>query len=188
MWTLILDKSFLGYIEIHAKDAATHETVITEKLESNNLPLADCISQCYDNTAVMTGHISGLQQRICDRCSGVNCDNHSLNLVGVHAAKIDPIVITFFGTVESIYLFFSRSTLRWKQLKNAVKITVKREAETRWSAKAEAVKAISEGVTELVEFLGSLSDDISQTMDTRNQAGTFLQNILKFNFIVLLRF
>ena len=64
----------------------------------------------------MTGHISGLQQRICDRnprALFVNCDNHSLNLVGVHAAKIDPIVITFFGPVESIYLFFSRLTLRW---------------------------------------------------------------------------
>ena len=32
------------------------------------------------------------------------------------------------------------------------------EAETRWSAKAESVKAISEGVTELVELLESLSD------------------------------
>ena len=73
-------------------------------------------------------------------------------------------------------------------MKNAVKITVKREAETRWSAKAEAVKAISEGVTELVELLESLSDDISQTMDTRNEAGTLLQNILKFNFIALLHF
>ena len=71
-----------------------------------------------------------------------------------------------------------------EQLKNAVKITVKREAETRWSAKAEAVKAISEGVTELVQLLESLSDDITQTMDTRNEAGTLLQNILKLNFIV----
>ena len=73
-------------------------------------------------------------------------------------------------------------------MKNAVKITVKRETETRWSAKVEAVKAISEGVTQLVELLECLSDDISQTMDTRNEAGTLLQNILKFNFIVLLHF
>ena len=109
-------------------------------------------------------------------------------MFGGHAAKIDLMVITFFGTVESIYLFFSRSTLRWEQLKDAVKITVKWEAETRWSAIAEAVKAISEGVTELVEFLESLSDDISQTMDTRNEDETLLQNILKFNFIVLLYF
>ena len=72
-----------------------------------------------------------------------------------------------------------------EQLKNAVKITVKREAATRWSAKAEAVKGISEGVTELVELFESLLDDISQTMDTRNEAGTLFQNIMKSNFIVL---
>ena len=59
---MLRSESFLGYIEIHAKDAATLETVITEKLESDNLPLADCGSKCYDNAAVMTGHISGLQQ------------------------------------------------------------------------------------------------------------------------------
>ncbi|XP_047142376.1 uncharacterized protein LOC124816736 [Hydra vulgaris] len=167
---VVIRESFLGYIEIHAKDAATFETDITEKLELDNLPLADCRSQCYDNAALMTGHISGLQQRICDRNPRVllvNCDNHSLNLVGVYAAKVDPIVITFFGTVEN---------------------TVKREAETRWSAKAEAVKAISEGITEVVKLLESLSDYISQTMDTRNEAGTLLQNILKFDVIVLLHF
>ncbi|XP_065664605.1 52 kDa repressor of the inhibitor of the protein kinase-like [Hydra vulgaris] len=188
---IVIREPFLGYIEIHAKDAATLKTVITEKLESDNLPLAGCRSQCYDNAAVMTGHISGLQQQICDRnprALFVNCDNHSLNLVGVHAAKVDPIVITFFGTVESTFLFFSHSTLRWEQLKNAVKITVKRKAETRWNTKAEAVKAISEGITEQVELLESLSDNISQTMDTRNEAGTLFQNILKFNFIVLLHF
>jgi hypothetical protein len=119
-----IKESFLGYIEIHAKDAASLETVIVERLQSDNLlALADCRLQCYDNAAVMTGHTSGLQQRICARnhiALFVNCDNHSLNLAGVHAAKQDPIVVTFFGTVESIYLFFSRSTIRWEQLKKAV--------------------------------------------------------------------
>ena len=54
----------------------------------------------------MAGHISGLQQRICDRNNTalfVNCDNHSLNLAGVHSAKQDPVVVTFFGTLENIY-------------------------------------------------------------------------------------
>ena len=56
----------------------------------------------------------------------------------------------FLGTVESIYLFFSRSTTRWEELKRVVPITVKRESETRWSAQSEAVKAIYEGLDELV--------------------------------------
>ena len=35
----------------------------------------------------------------------VNRDNHIFNLAGVHAAKLDALVVTFFGTVESIYAF-----------------------------------------------------------------------------------
>ena len=111
--TINIKESFLGFIEIHAKDAATLETVIVEKLQYDNIPLDDCRSQCYDNAAVMTGHISGLQQRICarnHRALFVNCDNHSLNLSDVHPASQDPIVVTYFGTIENFDLFFSRST------------------------------------------------------------------------------
>ena len=60
--------SFLGFIEIHAKEAATLKKVIVEKLESDNLPPDDCRSQCYDNASVMSGHISGPQQKICAMC------------------------------------------------------------------------------------------------------------------------
>ena len=71
---------FLGFVQIHSKDAASLERVIVEKLEADNIPLADCRLQCYDNAAVITGHISGIKQRICAR-------NHR--------------------TVESIFVFLS---------------------------------------------------------------------------------
>lgn len=114
-------------------------------MELDELPLSDFRSQCYDNAAVMAGNISGLQQRISARnpkALFINCDNHSLNLAGLHAAKQDPTIITFFGTVESIYVFFARSTSRWNELQKAVKITFKQECETRCSVRYEAVKAI----------------------------------------------
>ena len=98
-----IKESFLGFVQIHSKDAASLERVIVEKLESDNIPLADCRSQCYDNAAVMTGHISGLQQRICARNHKAlffNFDNHSLNLAGVHSAKQDPVVITFLEQLK----------------------------------------------------------------------------------------
>ncbi|XP_055900546.1 uncharacterized protein LOC129928768 [Biomphalaria glabrata] len=94
-----IKESFLGFIQLHAKDAATLENVIVEQLQADNLPIADCRSQCYDNAAVMAGELSGLQQRIAIRnpqASFVNCNNHSLNLAGLHAAKQDPVVVTFF--------------------------------------------------------------------------------------------
>ena len=151
-----IKESFLGYIEIHSRDAASLEKVVVERLKSDEIPLADCRAQCYDNAAVMTGHISGLQERIYDRnhrALFVNCDNHSLNLAGIHSAKQDPVVVTFFATLESIYSFFSHSTIRWEELKRALPITVKRESETRWSARSQAVKAIDEGLDERVRLL-----------------------------------
>ncbi|XP_039302821.1 zinc finger MYM-type protein 1-like [Solenopsis invicta] len=180
-----------GFIELHAKNAASIEKVIVEKLNSDNISLDNCRSQCYDNAAVMAGYISGVQQRICERnhrALFVNCDNHSLNLVGVHSAKQDPLVVTFFGKLENIYLFFSRSTLRWEELKKAVKKTVKRESETRWSARYEAVNALFDGLDALVNLLEKMSGDSNNTNETRSEAECLLENILNFNFLVLLHF
>lgn len=186
-----IKESFLGYIEIHSKDAASLEKVIVERLKSDEIPLADCRAQCYDNAVVMTGYISGLQQRICDRnhrALFVNCDNHSLNLAGVHSAKQDPVVVTFFTTLGSIYSFFSHSTIRWEKLKRALPVTVKRESETRWSARSKAVKAIHEGLDELVRLLEKLSEDSTMTPETRSGAHQLQACVLNFNFIVLLQF
>lgn len=186
-----IKESFLGFLEIHAKDAASLERVLLDRLVSDSIPLADCRLQCYDNAAVMSGHISGLQQRICaknHRALFVNCDNHSLNLAGVHAAKQDAVVVTFFGVVESIYVFFARSTIRWDELRKVVPITVKRESETRWSARSEAVKAMYEGLDKLVGLLKKLSEDATMTHETRSDAEQLLASILNFNFIALLHF
>lgn len=114
--------------------------------------------------------------------------NHSLNLVGVTAAKQDPIVVTCFGIIENIYLFFSRSTLRWELLKNALTKTVKRESETRWSARIQAVSVIVDGLENIVELLEKLAEDTTTTSDTRSEATILLQNILTFSFITLVHF
>lgn len=111
-----------------------------------------------------------------------------MNLAGVHSAKQDPVIVTFFGTIESIYLFSSRSTLRWSELKNAVSKTVKRESETRWSARADAVNAIRAGLDRLLGLLENLGDDPNTSSDTRGEAETLLKNMLNFNFLVFLHF
>ena len=50
-----IKESFLGYIEIHSKDAASLEKVIVKRLKSDAISLAHCRAQCYDNAAVMAG-------------------------------------------------------------------------------------------------------------------------------------
>ena len=141
-------EAFLRHIQIHMNDAAAIEKVIVENLDSDKLPVDECRSLCCNNAAVLSGHISGVQQRILERnprALFVSCDNHNLNVARVHSASQEPLAVTFFGTIETVYLFFACSILRWEKLKQAVSITIKRESENRWSARVEAVKAINDG-------------------------------------------
>jgi len=173
----MISEAFLGFVEVHAKDAASLENVILEGLKFDNISLANCRSQCYDNAAVMTGHISGLQQPIYAKYSKelfVNWEKHSC--------------CNIFGIVEIIYSFFSHSALCWHKLIEVLPFTVKPESDTRWSARSEAVKATYEGLDELVELLESMSEDISVIAEARSDVAQLLSSVLTFNFIVLLEF
>ncbi|GBP70307.1 Zinc finger MYM-type protein 1 [Eumeta japonica] len=49
-------ESFLGFIQISQKDAGSLVDEIFKQLETDDMNLQDCRSQCYDNAAVMAGH------------------------------------------------------------------------------------------------------------------------------------
>ncbi|XP_066944544.1 52 kDa repressor of the inhibitor of the protein kinase-like [Macrobrachium rosenbergii] len=163
--TVTVKETFVGFIEIKQKDAASIVEVICDQLEKDNMPLKYCRSQCYDNAIVMAGHKSGVQQRIIEKNSKavfVICDNHSLNLAGIHAASEESVTVTFFGTLDALYNFFSRSTMRWDKLRKAMPITLKSESETRWSAREEAVKPICHHFDDLVILLEEMSTDLKK--------------------------
>lgn len=140
----------------------------------------------------MSGHISGVQARLLERNSKavfINCDNHSLNLAGVHAAKVDPSIVTFFGTIEQTYDFFSSSTSRWTKMESRLKsCSVKRESSTRWSAREDAVRIVADSFNLLVELVQDMHEDEEETADTRERAGILLNNLLKFQFVCYLQF
>lgn len=54
-------ESFLGFVEVHKKTADGLADSITDVLRSNNLQIADCRGQSYDNAVVMAGRKSGVQ-------------------------------------------------------------------------------------------------------------------------------
>ncbi|XP_013776349.1 uncharacterized protein LOC106461103 [Limulus polyphemus] len=113
--TVRIRESFFGFIQIRQKDAESLVKDILKHLEKEEMELQDCLSQYCDNAAVMAGHGSDFHQRISEKNNlavFVNCDNHSLILVGVHAAKQDTMMVTFFGITEALYVFFSRSPHR----------------------------------------------------------------------------
>jgi len=186
-----IKEAFLGFIEVHDKTAAGLTEAITSRLETLGLHIEDCRGQAFDNAAVMAGRKSGVQQRILQinpQAVFIPCDNHSLNLVGVHAAETSPAVVTFFGTIQEIYNFFSSSTHRWSKLLEHVDIAVKRQSETRWSARHDAVHAISSQLDGLLDALEELRDNEEENTKTRGDAASVLHSMMCLQFLVLLPF
>jgi hypothetical protein len=139
----------------------------------------------------MAGVHSGVEKRILDLNPSavfVPCNSHSPNLVGVHAAHVNVRALTFFGTVERLFGYFSCSTHRLSVLKDFVNITVKRHSDSRWSSKAAAVNAISRQLEKVIAALEQLCDTLTKMLDTREDAALLLNGIEKFEFVALLFF
>jgi hypothetical protein len=137
----------------------------------------------------MAGVHSGVQKRILDLnplSIFVPCNNHSLSLVGVHAAHVNVQALTLFDTLERLFGYFSCSTHRWNVLTDFVNIKGKCHSDTRWSSKAVAVNAISRQLEKVIAALEQLCDTLTETLDTHEDAALILNGIEKIKFVALL--
>lgn len=178
-------ESFLGFFSLSGKKAHDITQEILETIEQDGLDIQMCRSQGYDNASTMAGVHTGVQARILGinpKALFVPCANHSLNLCGVHAFATIPSSITFIGTLESIYKFFSVSTHRWDVLLEVVGVSVKRLCETRWSAYHDAVKSVMVNFPKIVQAVEKLCDP-SENIDTRCEGGILLKTICDFSFL-----
>ena len=94
----------------------------------------------------MTVVRTGAQQRIKETnplAEFVPCNNHSLNLLGIHAASASVSAVKFFfGTVQRCFYFFAASSHRWDVLKSNCSVPVERAVDARWSARKEAANSL----------------------------------------------
>uniref|UniRef100_H2ZWU3 Uncharacterized protein n=1 Tax=Latimeria chalumnae TaxID=7897 RepID=H2ZWU3_LATCH len=124
----------------------------------------------------MSGIYSGLQSSIkhhVKEADYVLCASHSLTLVGISVAECCVEGISYFGFIQSVYVFLSVSTYQWDTLTNCYQqkqLTAKCLSSTRWSACADATRAVRAGYQEIKEALMKLSQDESQKPIARNDA------------------
>ena len=129
----------------------------------------------------MSGKYNGVQVLVKEKFGAVAeyipCYAHSLNLVGVCAAQSCPKIAQFFDFVENIYVFFAASTHQWSILERVGGGVLKRLSATRWSARADAIKVITECFPFIKEALEKLANDQEQKTKCRQQADGFLEKI-----------
>ena len=84
-------ETFIKFVELDKKDAAGYEAIILKSVQDDGLNFLDCHAQMYDNAAVTSGSISGVQTRLRERIPKavfINCvkDSTLCNYSQLHPA------------------------------------------------------------------------------------------------------
>ena len=78
----MLREHFVGFSELSDLDAKALADKIVERLQVLGLDVHKCVAQRYDGVSVMSGEVSGVQQRLRDiagnGCMYVHCYAHRL--------------------------------------------------------------------------------------------------------------
>lgn len=184
---------FFGFLPIYSHTGESLENEVLKNLEILGLDICSCRGQSYDNAANMSGKYNGLQNRIkkhSQTAHYVPCASHSLNLIVSSASESCLQAITYFNLLENVYTFFSASTHRWNTLEksfaaNNKHFTVKKLCTTRWSCRADAVKAIRSGFNEIKNALLDISLDESQKCSVKLESREIANKINNLEFILL---
>lgn len=183
---------FLKFLPNIGHKSEQMTTAVLTTLEILGIDIKDCRGQSYDNAANMSGTYSGLQAQIKGQnelAEYIPCFAHSLNLVGVAAAEACDKAVAFFHLVQAVYNFFSASTYRWVKLKEILKAdcpVVKSLSATRWSARADALKALLKSLLAITALLTKISEDINEKPACRQEARGLARKLQKSENVFLL--
>lgn len=151
---------------------------LVKLLSELGIDLQNCRGQSYDNASAMSGKFNGLQAKVAavnPLAYWIPCAGHSLNLVGKAAAECCTQAIAFFDFMEALFVFFTTSTKRNKLLIDTLKehgdtLVLQRLSQTRWSAQADATKALVKGYEPIKNALLNIAKDEDEIPRVRCEA------------------
>ena len=199
----IIRERFLTYIHVVRLDAEGLTTYLKNTLIEYNLDPCAIVSQCYDGASVMSGHLSGVQQRlrvIAPHAIYIHCCAHVLNLVLVDSVKANQIASDFFVILESLYVFLSSSKAHAVFLAKQTQFYPQRQhfqlqrlSDTRWACRQRSVNAICmtfKAILAALEEIGNRSDDRKKGVEATGllhqiRSFKFLYSLILFDRILL---
>ena len=111
---------------------------------------------------------------------------HGVNLVIEHASDASPLISKVFDTVQSIYVFFSKSTKRHAELDHAIgnidnALKLRSLSQTRWPARPKSIEAVWRSLDIIVEVL-HLSE-VNGDPETKRKAAILINLVVNIDFI-----
>lgn len=185
---------FTALERLFTVDSSSIFSALERVLGVLKIPWTSVNSVCFDGAAAMSGHISGVQAK----CKGqnnkilyVHCYAHCLNLALVDACLSraeNKILFDFFGTIQLAYNFIESSPVRhaiFERISSALGTalrTLKSLSTTRWACRAEAVKAVRNNYSALVDTVEEIMDT-TQHPETRAKAKGLRAQLASFEFL-----
>ena len=182
---------FLTFLNMRGHSGIQLAESLLEYLKTNGIDIADCRGQSYDNASNMSGKYNGMQAIIrqhCNLAEYVPCVAHSLNLVGQSSANCCQNATGFFSFLQRLYSF-AASPHRWKVLTDKLSSkslpTVKRMSDTRWSARADATKALVKGYDEINAALEEIHTEEDEKPEAKHEAGILASDMDRLEIGIL---
>ena len=186
---LKIEESFFGFINVDDTTGKGLMEAFLSRAEELGLDIGNMRGQAYDNGANMKGCNKGVQARILDlnkRALFFPCAAHSLNLVANDTAKSSSYALSFFGTINRVYVLFSSSPARWSVVQKHLTISVKLLSETRWESRTSAIKPFRYQLDKLVDALEELCQHAREKGDsmTFSEANSIISIIMSWRFVL----
>ena len=162
-----VDESFVvheGFIGMHPLERTTADQVVAvlkNTLLRMNVNIQRARGQCYDGAATMAGEKTGVAtqiKNINETCLYTHCYGHALNLAVADAIKSVKCISDSLETVREIGKLVKNSPQRNTKL-DKIRAETKNESRgvhafctTRWTVQGEALAAVINNHTELMEL------------------------------------
>ncbi len=190
----VIKERFLTFHPAASLNAESLTKYILEALNRYNLDPQFMVSQGYDGASVMSGHCSGVQQRVREvapHAVYVHCHAHVLNLVLVDCVKMNSFASEFFSLLQVLYVFLSSSKAhvvfieKQKELYPG-KLTkeLKRLSDTRWACRSLTLDVICSTYDSIIASLEHITEDTDKAKAV--EAVGLLHQVQSFKFLASL--
>jgi len=186
-------EDFLQFVPVYDVTGKALSTVILDSLSKFGVRIDKMRGQGYDGAASMSGHISGVQTHVRQRCPlpvDVHCSSHSLNLAVSNACDV-AAVRNCMGTIGAVHTFLNtpkRNTLLKQCVESLLPTSshhrLKQMCPTRWVERHDSVHIFKQLMPAVHDCLAKIAE--WPDSESAARANQLLCSIRQAEFIVAL--
>lgn len=95
------------------------------------------------------------------------CGVHSLNVIGLNTAEVWSQIMTFFGSVQALFLLFAANPSSWTILLKEISVSLIPLSERRWCSRIHAVRPISLHHTGLLKAVDHFTEETASELTVK---------------------